>query len=73
MHDRFLHNFLDTAKRTVLDLVLQLPAIDTNAYVRPIYIIVKLYPHISDRICVVGYLQNIPKIDGFDPQKLSGY
>lgn len=32
----------------------------------------KLYPHISDRICVVGYLQNIQKIDGFDPQKLTG-
>ncbi len=72
VHDKFLRKFLETAKRNVIDNVRQVPAIDCEGYLRPIHICVKLYPHISDRIAIVGCLQILPKLDGFEPQKLTG-
>lgn len=70
VHDRILRRFLDTAKRTVLNHNLQLFALTSEGYLRPIYIIVKLYPQISDRIIIVGYIQCLEKIDGFEMPKM---
>jgi hypothetical protein len=33
---------------------------------------VKLYPQISDKIIVVGCLQNLIKLEGFEPDRLTG-
>lgn len=44
VHDRILRRFLDSAKTTVLNHNLQLFALTSEGYLRPIFIIVKLYP-----------------------------
>ncbi len=72
MHDRFLRNFLETAQRHVIDNIRQVPAVSANGYLHPVHICVKLYPQISDKLIVVGCLQNLPKLDGFEPERLTG-
>jgi hypothetical protein len=71
-HDKFLRNFLETAQRHVIDNVRQVPSVDANGYIRPVHICVKLYPQISDKIIVVGCLQNLIKLDDFEPERLTG-
>jgi len=56
IHDKILKRFLESAKRTVLDHNLQLFAMTEEGYLMPIYIIVKLYPYMSDKIVIVGWL-----------------
>ena len=67
VHDRFLRTFLETAQRHVIDNVRQVPAVGSNGYLRPVHICVKLDPQISDKIIVVGCLQNLIKLEGFEP------
>lgn len=44
IHDSILRRFVNSAKRTVLNHNLQLFAITADGYLRPINVIVKLYP-----------------------------
>ena len=68
-HDQILRRFLETAKRNVLNHSLQLFAIDGKGYLRPINIIVNLYPQISDKIIIVGFLQTLAKLEGMELQQ----
>ena len=71
VHDSILNRFLNTAKRTVLNTNLQLFSLTSEGYLRPIWIIVKLYPQMSDKIIIVGYIQVLYQIEGFDLPKIN--
>ena len=62
---------METAKRTVLNHNLQLFALNEEGYLVPIYVIVKLYPYMSDKIVIVGWLQCLPKLDGFEREAIT--
>ncbi|TNV87875.1 hypothetical protein FGO68_gene16168 [Halteria grandinella] len=70
VHDRILRRFLDTAKRRVSNHTLQLYALTNEGYMRPINIIVKLYPFMSEKITIVGFINSLNRLDGFDLQSL---
>lgn len=72
IHDQFLKKFLETAKRSVLNHTLQLFAITASGYVSPISLLIKLYPQMSDKITIVGFIQILKKMGGFDMPKLAG-
>jgi PAS domain S-box-containing protein len=44
VHDSFLRKFLETAKRSAINHSLQLFAVTQNGYLRPISLLIKLYP-----------------------------
>lgn len=64
-----LRRFLNSAKRLVINHNLQLFAMTSEGYLRPIYIIVKLYPQMSDKIIIVGFAQCLTQLDGFSLPK----
>ena len=70
VHDLILRKFLDTAKRNVINHTLQLYGITAEGYMKPILLIAKLYPQLSNKITIVGFIQNLTRIDGFDLTKL---
>jgi hypothetical protein len=61
-----IHRFLETAQRRITNHVLELFALTDEGYLRPIHIIVKLYPFMSGRITIVGYLNSLNKFEGFE-------
>jgi PAS domain S-box-containing protein len=69
VHDRILNRFLNTNKRKILNHNFQIFALTNEGYLRPIYLVVKLYPQMSDKIIIVGFIQCLKKIDGFDLPK----
>lgn len=56
VHDLILRKFLDTAKRNVINHTLQLYGITAEGYMKPILLIAKLYPQLSNKITIVGFL-----------------
>ncbi|TNV87908.1 hypothetical protein FGO68_gene2105 [Halteria grandinella] len=65
-HDKILRKFLETADRRVVNHTLQLYAITDEGYMRPINILVKLYPYMSDKITIVGFINTLPRLEGFE-------
>jgi PAS domain S-box-containing protein len=58
VHDSILKRFLSNYKNSkVLNNTLQLYAISNEGYLRPISILVKLYPQISSQITLIGFIQ----------------
>jgi hypothetical protein len=69
VHERILLRFMNQTKRTILNHNLQLFALTSERYLRPIHLIIKLYPQMSDRIVIVGFIQSLRQIDGFELHK----
>ncbi|TNV87993.1 hypothetical protein FGO68_gene6410 [Halteria grandinella] len=69
VHDRFLQNFLETAKSTMLNQSRQLFAMTADGYLRPIQVLLQLYPQMQERITILGFIQTIEKLDGIVPPK----
>ena len=56
VHDKFIERFFETAKPTVIDIKRQLFGVTNLGYIRPIRLLVKVYPKISDKILFVGFI-----------------
>lgn len=56
VHDRFLTNFLDTAKSTMINQSRQLFAMTDDGYLRPIQVLLQLYPQMEKRITIIGFI-----------------
>lgn len=69
VHDKFIERFFETAKPTVIDIKRQLFGVTNLGYIRPIRLLVKVYPKISDKILFVGFIQNLDKFDEMEPPK----
>jgi PAS domain S-box-containing protein len=67
VHDTILKRFLVNYKDSnVLNNTRQLYAISAEGYLRPISILIKLYPKISGQITMMAFMQLLSRIDGFD-------
>ncbi|TNV87947.1 hypothetical protein FGO68_gene15621 [Halteria grandinella] len=65
-HDRLLKRFLDSSKRTMINHSRQSFAKSAQDYLVPVQLLIKLYPMMTDKITVIGFIQALQKIDGLD-------
>ena len=72
VHDTFLKKFLDTARRNIIEEIRQMPAVCADGYIRPITLCVKLYPQISDKVVIIGFIQHLNKFENYEAETLTG-
>lgn len=55
VHDRFIHRYFETAKPTVIDIRRNLFGRCKSGYIKSVELLVKVFPHLSDKIVFVGF------------------
>ena len=72
VHDKYLRRFLETAKNRIIEEIRQMPALCADGYIRTVSLCIKLYPQISDKVVVIGFIQHLQKLDGMEAEALTG-
>lgn len=68
-HDLFVKRYFETAKPTVIDIKRQLLGKAKDGYLQSIELIVKVYPHLTDKIIFVGFIQKASSFRDMEPLK----
>lgn len=56
VHDRFIQRYFETAKATVIDINRELFTSKKDGYIKPIRLVVKVYPELSNKLVFVGFI-----------------
>ena len=59
VHDRLIQRYFQTAKPTVIDIKRELFGVSNEGYLKPVRLLVKVYPQLTDKLIFVGFLQTL--------------
>jgi PAS domain S-box-containing protein len=68
-HNSFIERYFETAKARVIDKRVQHLAACADGYLKPVKMLVKVYPQLNDRLMFIAFVQASDKYEEMDPPK----